>query len=372
MSRPPSRWLTVLVAGPFVLLAGCRAGDASSTRSFEDDVRTLAARTETVVLGEAGGPRVAVTPEWRGSVVTSTAGGDGSHGAFGRDLAGAEADGGEDLLRLRFEDVAFPERFEVVASTARRIDLRHEGRVSSRAGTSLAVRVDRSVRLLEAAEVVRAFDLDAPPPAPFVAYESSSTLTNVGDEAWTEAAGAPSVGLAGRFRATDSTTVVVPFSAGGSEGRGRIVDEEPPGTVSPDRLVVDGDGVLFVRADGRLRSRIDIDPRRARPVVGGYDPSRGLLTLVSFAKSVGAGDAPIDAVTCANGASPADASSARGPCYELGTPSSVVLLAPGASVTLVRRTLHVHGDATALRAICERVLGVAPRRVARVFGAPRT
>ncbi|MFG0317761.1 MAG: DUF6786 family protein [Planctomycetota bacterium JB042] len=269
--------------------------------------------------------------------------------------------------------------YEVVARTDRSVALRRRGQVVNREGTEFALRIDRTVRLVDADEAARGLGLERAPALPLVAYESVNTITNVGDDAWTEEGGLLSIWILGMFRPTDTTTVVVPFEPGSVDERGPVVNDAYFGEVPPDRLVVE-DGVVYFRGDGRYRSKIGLGPRRARSVLGSYDPARGRLTLVRSTRPEGATryvdsrwelvDDPYggDVVNSYNDGPPAPGVPPLGPFYELETSSPAVALAPGESVTHVHRTVHVVGGPDALAPVAEAVLGVGPRRIARVFG----
>ena len=80
---------------------------------------------------------------------------------------------------------------------------------------------------------------------------------------------------------------VIPFVPGDEQQLGPKVNDAYFGKVPTDRLVV-RDDVLFFRGDGQYRSKIGINPARARELLGSYAASGNLLTIVSYSKPAGA------------------------------------------------------------------------------------
>lgn len=391
---------TGLAALAAALLAGSFAGAAE--RSFDGDVAFLRRHAPVVVLGApGGGARLALVPRWQGRVMTSTAGGPAgasygwSNDALiedGRPQPHINALGGEDRLWLGPEGGQFSvffkkgdafdlahwqtpalvdsEPWAVREQDERRVALRHRGRLVNYSGTVLEVQLDRTVRLLDTAAV--AGWLAGPLPAGLrqVAYASENTLTNAGSRAWTKSGGLVSLWVLGMFKPSPQTTIVVPYREGPEAELGPVVNDAYFGKVPADRLVA-RDGRLFFSGDGRYRSKIGLSPRRARPLVGSYDASRRVLTIVGFDLPAGAGDyvnsmweiqqQPFagDAVNSYNDGPPAPGAKPLGPFYELETSSPAAALLPGASLTHVHRTLHLEGEEAALDALARRVLGVS-------------
>ena len=61
------------------------------------------------------------------------------------------------------------------------------------------------------------------------------------------------------------------------------------GQIPPDRLVV-RDDVVFLRADGQFRSKIGLNPRRSKAILGSYDADNKVLTIVQFNQPAGVTD----------------------------------------------------------------------------------
>ena len=90
-----------------------------------------------------------------------------------------------------------------------------------------------------------------------------------------------SVWILGMYKHSAETTVLVPYVEGDEAKLGPIVNADYFGTVPAERLRV-ADGVIHFSGDGQYRSKIGLTPQRAKPVLGSYDATRQLLTLVQY------------------------------------------------------------------------------------------
>jgi hypothetical protein len=405
-------WI-VTCLGP-CLAAAVAFGPAASagppTRSFADDVAFLRTHTKILVLAdERDEAQVAIAPAWQGRVMTSTAaGGAGSsYGWINRAFIAAggvdphiNVFGGEDRFWLGPEGGQFSiffakgapfdlehwftprpidtEPFEVVRSTRDSAEFRHAFALTNYAGTALDVRVNRTVRLLAAAEAWKALGLPAASGISMVAFESVNAITNAGRTAWTADTGLLSIWILGMFNPSLATTIVVPITPGPESRLGKAVNADYFGAVPPDRLVVK-DGAVFFSGDGQYRSKIGVGPQRVRQVLGSFDAASQVLTLVQFTvppaphgyvnskweiqQQPYAGDV----ANSYNDGPPAPGAKPLGPFYELESSSPAAALAPGASLEHVHRTLHLTGTRAALDAIARATLGVGLDEIERAL-----
>ena len=180
------------------------------------------------------------------------------------------------------------------------------------------------------------------------------------------------------FNPSPETTVVIPFRPGSEASLGSIVNDAYFGMVPAERLVV-RDDALFFRGDGLYRSKIGIAPARARPVMGSYDESRRLLTLVHYTlpdnatdyvnSMWGIQDEPYrgDAVNSYNDGPPEPGAPPLGPFYELESSSPAAALEPGGRLTHVHRTVHIEGPEDELDSVARTALGVALEAIKAAF-----
>ena len=201
-------------------------------------------------------------------------------------------------------------------------------------------------------------------------YETDNRITNVGQQPWRKETGLLSIWILGMFNPSPSTTIVVPIKAGSDAQFGVKVTSDYFGQVPPDRLVVKDD-VIYFSGDGKYRSKIGINPKRSKAVLGSYDAANKVLTIVQFTQPQGVTDyvnslwkiqdQPYggDAANSYNDGPPSPGAKPLGPFYEIESSSPAAALAPGASLTHVHRTLHLTGPEPALDKVARGVLGVS-------------
>jgi hypothetical protein len=375
---------------------------------FSDDIVFLQQHTDVIVLADdAGDAQIALAPKIQSRVMTSTA--DGPQGmSFGwinRELF-AEGKfrpllnpfGGEDRLWLGPEGGQFgiffakgspfdmahavtpaaldTEAFELVSQDSDRACFHKECRLVNYSGTTFDLELDREVRLLSAERTWRHLGIAAvPSDVRLVAYESENCLTNVGEEAWQKESGLLSIWVLGMYKPSPATTVVFPIKAGSDTFLGPAVNADYFGQLPPDRLAVQ-DGVVYFSGDGQYRGKIGIGPRRCKPIMGSYDSTNGVLTLVQFTLPRGATDyvnsmwrlqdAPYtgDAANSYNDGPPEPGAKPLGPFYELESSSPAAALTPGETLTHVHRTIHITGPEPRLDAVAKATLGVSIEQIA--------
>ena len=148
------------------------------------------------------------------------------------------------------------------------------------------------------------------------------------------------------------------------------------GQIPPDRLVV-RDDVVFFRADGQFRSKIGINPRRSKAILGSYDADNKVLTIVQFNQPAGVTDYvnslwklqdnPFsgDAANSYNDGPPTPGAKPMGPFYELESSSPAAALAPGKSLTHMHRTIHLTGPEPQLDVVARKLLGTSISEIKR-------
>lgn len=374
--------------------------------TFGEDTRFLEKHTPLVVLTDTPGrARVAIAPAWQGRVMTSTsAGNDGlSYGWINRELIASgklqphiNVFGGEDRFWLGPEGGQFSIFFakgakfdlsdwhtpppidtlpyEVTRQSDESATFRAAFSVTNYSGIRFDLKVDREVRLLSSRAAGRKLGVKTPKGVEVVAYESVNRISNTGREAWQKSTGLLSIWILGMFNHSPATTIVVPIKAGPESELGTRVTSDYFGAVPPDRLVV-RDDVIFFSGDGAFRSKIGVNPRRSKAVLGSYDAENRVLTIVQFTQPAGVTDyvnslwkiqdAPYggDAVNSYNDGPPSPGAKPLGPFYELESSSPAAALAPGRSLTHVHRTIHLSGDEAGLDAIARHTLGVGLKQI---------
>ncbi|MDZ7315052.1 MAG: hypothetical protein ONA69_09770 [candidate division KSB1 bacterium] len=387
----------------FLLFAACQtAKKEGNVAMFKDDLEFLQKHTRVLVIkSDDERSQVIVAPSLQGRVMTSTADGlDGiSFGWVNRELIASgennphiNAYGGEDRFWLGPEGGQFSIFFkagdpfdlehwftpppinegayEVVEHSRKHVIFRKEMSLVNYSGTPFNLRLDRTVILLTPEQIAERFHFTVSAALKATAFESRNVITNCGDNAWRKETGLLSVWILGMYNPSPKTTIVIPFKPGDEETLGPKVNDAYFGKPPADRLAV-RDSVLFFKGDGRLRSKIGINPKRAKNILGSYDADLKLLTLVTFNQPEGVTDyvnsmweiqeEPYagDVVNSYNDGPAAPGAKPMGPFYELETSSPAAALAPGQSLEHIHATLHLLGDERELDKISRRALGVS-------------
>ncbi|MBN1482351.1 hypothetical protein EH223_09950 [candidate division KSB1 bacterium] len=390
-----------------VLLFSCETRNVSGTM-FKDDVDFLKRFTDVIILSVDEHAQIAVSPDMQGRVMTSTAtGANGlSYGWINRELFESgennkhiNAFGGEDRFWLGPEGGQFSIFFkkgepfdlehwwtpapinegsyDVVDQSAAHVRFNKNMQLENYSGTRFDVELNRTVRLLSDEQTAARFgypfaDVD------MVAFESENIITNRGENAWDKETGMLSIWILGMYNPSPATTIVIPFIAGPESQLGPPVNDAYFGNVPQDRLVVKED-ILFFRGDGEYRSKIGISPYRAKDILGSYDATNKVLTLVTYNKPDQVYDyvnsmweiqqEPFagDVVNSYNDGPPVPGAKPMGPFYELETSSPAAALAPGESLTHRHTTVHIQADEPVLSQIAESILGVSIEDIKAAF-----
>jgi hypothetical protein len=348
---------------------------------------------------------VAVVPAMQGRIMTSTASGpDGiSFGWINRELIASRkfvehinVFGGEDRFWLGPEGGQFSiffakgvpfdlehwftpasidtEPFETVSKKKDRVSFERNLTVTNYSGFVFDVKVKRNVNLLSPAQAWRKLGLSSLEDVQLVAFESENRISNAGKQPWKMDTGLLSVWILGMFTPSPETTIVIPINAGPESKLGKPVNADYFGKVPPERLVVK-DNVVFFSADGKYRSKIGINPLRAKPIMGSYDAGNKVLTLVQYTLPKGQTNYvnsmwelqknPYggDALNSYNDGPPAPGAKPLGPFYELESSSPAAALKPGQSLEHVHRTVHFQGSETALDKIAQAALGTGLKEI---------
>ncbi|PHN08623.1 DUF6786 family protein [Flavilitoribacter nigricans] len=370
--------------------------------TFQEDVNFLREYTEVMVLEEPNGTgRVAVAPALQGRVMTSSANGDTgrSYGWINRRLFESgdtlehmNAFGGEERFWLGpeggqysiffregdpfdFEHWQTPrvidlDVYDTVGQTSQKASFQKQTSLTNYSGFTFDLEIDRSVEVLPTAAIFQTLGLPPNDSLQSVGYRTTNIITNTGKEDWKKETGLLSIWLLGMFNPSDATTVIVPFETGDPETLGATVNDTYFGKVPAERLQV-GEGVLFFTADGQYRSKIGLNPSRAKDILGAYDAQNQILTIVRYDKPAGVSDyvnslwelqdEPYagDAVNSYNDGPPEPGADPMGPFYELETSSPALALPGGESGSHTQYTFHFEGDAAILDRIARELLGVS-------------
>ena len=349
------------------------------------------------LVSDDGLSRVLLAPSMQGRVLTSSANSlqGKSHGWINRGaIASSQINpqfnnyGGEERFWLGPEgglnswyfapgsEQTFPnwkvpsifdtEAFDLLGADSKSASFQKDFTLVNAKGVEFSMRMGRKVTLLEK-EALEAITGPLPGSVSVVAYQSVNSISNLGEAAWTEESGMPSVWMLGMFKPSETTTVFIPYD---SNAEGKIVKDDYFGEMPSDRLSV-RDGFVFFKIDGAFRSKIGIPGGRSLGLVGAFDPEKGLLTILKadipakeslFVNSQwGEQDYAFggDALNTYNDG-PTEDGTIMGPFFEMESSSPAAALSPGESLAHTQTTIHIEGSPETLKAVIAAVFGSCP------------
>ena len=378
--------------------------EKSIAGSFGYDLNFLKKNDSVIVLkNDAGNAQIIVSPRYQGKVFTSTA--DGVNGkSFGWINYKAFKDeldphmngyGGEDRLWLgpeggkysiffkpgttmEFENWHTPapidsESWELVSATEKMVSLSKDMTLQNYVGTTLIIKVNRDIGVLENAVIEKTLDIDLNENIKAVGFTTNNTITNAGDISWTPETGAPCMWNLDMFAPSAKTVIVIPYN---EEAPGNIATTNYFGQIPPDRVRYK-DGILYFKADGKSRGKLGMAPRRAKTVAGSFDAQNNVLTITQFDVDNNGiylnqewtpDKNPLvgDAVNAYNDGPLADGGQ-MGPFYEIESVSPAAFLKPGEKLNHNHSVFHFTGNKAALDIISQKILGVSLDKIETAF-----
>jgi hypothetical protein len=400
-----------IIATTILMTASATMTPGSNAATFGKDVAFLRAHTDIIVLNdEKGLAKVAIAPAWQGRVMTSTARNDAGRSfgwvnreliASGKLLPHMNAFGGEDRFwlgpeggqfsiyfakgtKFEFANWFVPAAFDTlpfrtVSQSNDRASFALDIALTNYSGTQFQVAVKREVRLLDTAAAWEKLGLPPSDKVSLVAFDTDNRITNTGQNPWKKDTGLLSVWILGMFTPSPSVTIVVPIKPGPESELGSKVTSYPSfGTIPPERLKVQ-ENLIYFRGDGKFRSKIGVNPRRSKGVLGAYDADNKVLTIVQFDQPADVTDyvnslwelqdKPFggDVANSYNDGPVGPGQPPLGPFFEMESSSPAASLAPGESLAHLHRTIHLTGSNKALDPVARAVLGVSLADIKSAF-----
>lgn len=376
--------------------------------TFGYDLHYLQAKDSLVVLSDAAGEaQVIVSPGYQGKVFTSTASGlrGPSLGYLNyKALDATELNphmngyGGENRFWLgpeggRYSVYFAPgdaqvydnwhtpkptdsEPWQVVGSGPRSVSLAKAMDVQNYKGTRFHLKVDRSIHLLSREQIADFLAVPLPDALVCVGYATENTVTNRNDFAWTPETGTICIWMLDMFNTAPRSLTIVPYQKGDAATLGRVATTDYFGEIPADRLRIEEE-TLYLRTDGRYRSKLGLNSRRTRAIAGNYDPDQQRLTIATFdvdrqatylnqewnpAKDPLQGDA-----LNAYNDGPLDDGSLMGPFLEIESASPAAFLRPGETLTHHHQVFHFIGTEAQLTPISSALLGSSIEKLKNIF-----
>jgi hypothetical protein len=373
--------------------------------SFQADADFLKKYFDIHTLKNSEGGRAIVIPALQGRTMTSASQGeDGqSYGYIKYDTFGGGFDpqitlfGGEDRIWISpeggqysvFFDPDVPMEYanwrapKILDSTPYDVVRKEDSIITTKAATSVMnmsrftfdIEIERTVELLTRDNAASCMNVDVDGVS-LVAHESRNKLTNTGSVAWKKESGLLGLWSLCMSKPSPSATLMIPFRKGPESDLGTIVTSDYFGELDSKRLSVNEElGMIFLLGDGDYRSKLGLSEKRALPLLGSWDPERGVLTVSQFSMPESAPngytnnlwevqDEPYagDVINGYNDG-PNESGGKLGGFYELETVSPAYALASGESCAHMHRTIRIEGDRERLDAIAKAVFDVSLAQV---------
>jgi hypothetical protein len=407
----------ILLFTGIIIITGCRNAVKEKSKNSQDmtrdslslygNNRDFIKKYVPVIELRRDNSAIVLVPAWQGRVMTSTAEGENGYSfgwvnrgliSSGKILSHINAFGGEERLWLgpeggqfsiffrkgaeftfeRWQTPAFIDTmpYEVLASSDTSALFRIKTGIENYSGTRFDLTIDRKVTLLSETDLKTMTGISVRGLSS-VAYHSENSITNSGKNEWKKENGLLSLWMLGMYNPSPAVVVVIPVKEGDESSLGKRINDNYFGSISPDRLKVEGN-LIFFRADGKSRGKIGVPPLRAENVMGSFDSQNNILTLLFCKLPVGITEYvnsawqiqenPFsgDAFNSYNDG-PLEDGSQMGPFYELETSSPAAALAPGGTLTHNQITVHLTGDRRLLDEVSIKILGVSLEKIETVF-----
>lgn len=406
----------------FLLAAGCMliscTGNKKTSENMEKtyvkgtfgyDLKYLADKDNGLVVlkSDDGKAQIIASAKYQAKVFTSTANGEegNSHGFINYNFFDSgvvdehmNGFGGEDRFWLGPEGGQYSIYFEpgkeqvydnwhtpkaidieewnVSNATSKEATFTKDMELKNYQGSTLNIGVERKLSLMSDAEISSELGVALSQGVNAVAYATDNKITNKNDFEWTTKTGTVCIWMLDMFNPSDSAVTVIPYNAGDERQLGKVVTSDYFGEIPADRLI-DDNGTLFFKTDGKSRGKLGMNAKRTKSIAGNYDPIAKRLTIVTFKADPSATylnqewnpkrDPLIGDALNAYNDGPLEDGSIMGPFLELESCSPAAFLKPGESLSHIHNVFHFVGDEAALSPIAEKLLGVSLNKVKTVF-----
>lgn len=268
------------------------------------------------------------------------------------------------------------EEWNIESATSTEMLLTKDITVKNYQGTTLNLFVDRKILLLSEEEITTKLGIQLPEGVNSVAYTTHNKITNKNDFEWTDKTGTICIWMLDMFNPSDSAVTIVPYNSGDEPKLGAVATTDYFGEIPSDYLKVEND-ILYLKTDGKYRSKIGMNPKRTKGIAGNYDPITKRLTIITFdvePNSVYLNQEwntkknPLvgDALNAYNDG-PLEDGSIMGSFLELESCSPAAFLKPGESLSHRHNVFHFVGKEAELSLIAEKLLGLNLEKVKMIF-----
>jgi hypothetical protein len=265
---------------------------------------------------------------------------------------------------------------DIIGVDNKKASFRKEMEVINYLGNCLKLRVDRSVALIEQSEIEADINILLNPNVKTVGYATDNMVVNLNDFEWTKETGTICTWMLDMFNPAPKAVTFIPFIEGDETELGKIVTSDYFGEIPVDRLKIT-DRMIYLKTDGKYRSKLGLNAKRTTAIAGNYDPGSKRLTIVTFNVDKDAtylnqewnpAKDPLtgDAMNAYNDGPLADGS-IMGPFLELESVSPAAFLKPMQTLSHKHSVYHFIGEEADLSPITEKLFGISIDEISKVF-----
>ena len=260
------------------------------------------------------------------------------------------------------------ETWDVVSKNNGTVIFKKEMEVANYLGNQLKLRVDRSITLLEKSKIASDLNIELNPRVMTVGYTTDNKIVNLNDFEWTESTGTICIWILDMFNPGPRAVTFIPFIEGDGQALGVVVTSDYFGEIPEDRLKIEGNAI-FLKTDGKFRSKLGLNAKRTKAIAGNYDPDTKRLTITTFdvdkdavylSQEWNPAKDPLrgDAMNAYNDG-PLEDGSIMGPFLELESVSPATFLKPMQSMKHRHTVYHFIGEETDLNPIAIKLTGIS-------------
>ena len=268
------------------------------------------------------------------------------------------------------------EPWTITAVTEGKASFKKEMEVTNYVGNQLKLVVERTVSLIEKSKIASDLRIDLNSASKVIGYTTDNAIINRNDFEWNEETGTICIWMLDMFNPAPDAVTIIPFYEGDEKELGTIVTSDYFGEIPADRLKIKGN-TIFLKTDGKYRSKLGLNAKRTKAIAGNYDPASKRLTITTFDVDKNAvylnqewnpDKNPLvgDALNAYNDG-PLDDGSIMGPFLELESVSPAAFLKPGQSMKHRHTVYHFIGTESDLNPIAEKLLGVSIQAIKEAF-----
>jgi hypothetical protein len=377
--------------------------------TFGYDLNYLSHKDDSLIVlsGDGGKSLIIVSAKYQAKVFTTTADGlDGTSMGFvnykffdagkvdehmngfgGENRFWLGPEGGKYSLYFKkdstqvYDNWHTPKPFDIEPWTVTLVDkenalMQKKMEVTNYLGTQLKLEVDRTVSLIEREGIESGLNIKLNPNVKTVAYTTDNTIVNLNDFEWTKETGTACIWMLDMFNPAPHAVTFIPYNEGSESELGNAVTSNYFGDIPGDRLKVT-DRMIYLKTDGKYRSKIGLNPKRTQAIAGNYDPDSKRLTIITFEVDKDAvylsqewnpDKDPLrgDAMNAYNDGPLADGS-IMGPFLELESVSPAAFLKPSQSLSHKHTVYHFVGEENDLNPIIEKLFGISIGEIKKIF-----